>query len=208
MEQLLSTPVRPAEMVLGKMLGLLRAGHRRHAVSHCRRRAHLQRAAARQPAAAGRTSCIFLFGALCWGIFLSAVARTQLLAYQMGMLTSFLPAFLLSGFVYSIENMPPVIQVVTYIVPARYFVTILKGIFLKGVGVRSPVGGGRCFCSRMRPSCSWSQRRNCARRWLDHVGSEFAKSSARSSARRCASRACASCCSGRRSSSSSSSATP
>lgn len=51
------------------------------------------------------------------------------------MLTWFLPAFLLSGFVYSIENMPAVIQVVTYIVPARYFVTILKGIYLKGVGI-------------------------------------------------------------------------
>ncbi len=51
------------------------------------------------------------------------------------MLTSFLPAFLLSGFVYAIENMPAVIQLVTYIFPARYFVTILKGIYLKGVGL-------------------------------------------------------------------------
>ena len=50
------------------------------------------------------------------------------------MVSSFLPAFLLSGFIYSIDNMPNVIQAVTYIVPARYFVTILKGIFLKGVG--------------------------------------------------------------------------
>ncbi|HBY58450.1 MAG TPA: hypothetical protein DEH78_01425, partial [Solibacterales bacterium] len=81
------------------------------------------------------TSCIFLFGALCWGIFLSTVTRSQLLAFQASILSSFLPAFLLSGFVYSIENMPTVIQVATHIVPARYFVTILKGIFLKGVGL-------------------------------------------------------------------------
>jgi ABC-2 type transport system permease protein len=53
----------------------------------------------------------------------------------MGLLSSFLPAFLLSGFVYAIETMPPVIQAITYIVPARYVVTILKGIFLKGVGL-------------------------------------------------------------------------
>ena len=53
----------------------------------------------------------------------------------MGMLTSFLPAFLLSGFVYAIENMPGAIQVITHLVPARYVVTILKGIFLKGVGL-------------------------------------------------------------------------
>ena len=54
----------------------------------------------------------------------------------MGILSSFLPAFLLSGFVYSIETMPRVIQVITYIVPARYVVTIMKGVFLKGVGLR------------------------------------------------------------------------
>ena len=80
------------------------------------------------------TSCIFLVGVLFWGIFISATTRNQLMAYQMGMLTSFLPAFLLSGFVFAIENMPVVIQVVSYIFPSRYFITILKGIFLKGVG--------------------------------------------------------------------------
>ncbi|TDI10549.1 MAG: ABC transporter permease, partial [Acidobacteria bacterium] len=81
-------------------------------------------------------SCfIFLFGALCWGILISAIAGSQLLAYQLGMMTSFLPAFLLSGFIYSIENMPVPIQMFTFLVPARYFITLLKGIFLKGVGL-------------------------------------------------------------------------
>jgi ABC-2 type transport system permease protein len=56
-------------------------------------------------------------------------------AYQMGLLSSFLPAFLLSGFIYSIESMPIAIRAITYIIPARYVVTILKGIFLKGVGL-------------------------------------------------------------------------
>jgi ABC-2 type transport system permease protein len=79
--------------------------------------------------------CVFLCGALCWGIFVSAAAKTQVQAYQMGILSSFLPAFLLSGFIYSIENMPWVIQVITHIVPARYVVTILKGVFLKGTGL-------------------------------------------------------------------------
>jgi ABC-2 type transport system permease protein len=78
---------------------------------------------------------VFLFGALFWGIFISAVAKSQLMAYQMGILSSFLPAFLLSGFVYSVDNMPVVIQIISHVVPARYFVTILKGIFLKGVGL-------------------------------------------------------------------------
>ena len=53
----------------------------------------------------------------------------------MGIISSFLPAFLLSGFIFSIENMPVVVQSLTYIFPARYLVTLLKAIFLKGIGV-------------------------------------------------------------------------
>jgi ABC-2 type transport system permease protein len=79
--------------------------------------------------------CTFLVGVLFWGVFISAVAKTQLQAYQMGVLSSFLPAFLLSGFVYAIETMPPVIQGITHIIPARYVVTIMKAVFLKGVGL-------------------------------------------------------------------------
>jgi ABC-2 type transport system permease protein len=58
------------------------------------------------------------------------------MAFQMGMLSSFLPSYLLSGFIYSIQNMPRIIQLVSYVVPARYFVGILNGVFLKGVGFR------------------------------------------------------------------------
>jgi ABC-2 type transport system permease protein len=82
------------------------------------------------------SSCIFLFGALGMGIMISAMNRTQLTAYQMGTLTSFLPAFLLSGFIYSIGNMPRIIQAVALFVPARYFMNIARGIFLKGIGLR------------------------------------------------------------------------
>jgi ABC-2 type transport system permease protein len=56
------------------------------------------------------------------------------MAYQMGMLSSFLPAFMLSGFIYALGNMPHAIQVISYAVPARYFVAIVNGVFLKGVG--------------------------------------------------------------------------
>lgn len=135
MEQLLSTPVRPAEIVFGKMLAFFLLGIADMIIAIVvgvfvfqvpMRGSYLFLVA---------TSCIFLTGALFWGILLSAVTRTQLLAYQAGLLTSFLPAFLLSGFVFAIENMPIPIQVVTYIFPTRYFVTILKGIFLRGVGL-------------------------------------------------------------------------
>jgi ABC-2 type transport system permease protein len=76
-----------------------------------------------------------MLGAMLTGIFVSASNRTQLLAYQWGFLTSFLPAFLLSGFVFTIDNMPVIIQVLTYVFPGRYFVTIMRAIFLKGVGL-------------------------------------------------------------------------
>jgi ABC-2 type transport system permease protein len=81
------------------------------------------------------SGCLFLIGALMWGILVSALSRTQLVAYELAMLTSFLPAFLLSGFVFAIENMPFPVQAVTYLFPTRYFVSMLKGIFLRGVGI-------------------------------------------------------------------------
>jgi ABC-2 type transport system permease protein len=80
-------------------------------------------------------SFFFLVGALGLGIFVSAVARSQLLATQMAMLATFLPAYLLSGFMFAIDVMPKVLQAITYLVPARYFLVVTRGIFLKGVGI-------------------------------------------------------------------------
>jgi ABC-2 type transport system permease protein len=136
MEQILSTPLRPAEMVLGKMLAYFVVGLTDATIAVLVGVFLFQVPLRGSVPLLVVSTCVFLFGALFWGIFLSAASRTQLQAYQMGILSSFLPAFLLSGFVYSIENMPRVIQVITRIVPARYFVTILKGIFLKGAGLR------------------------------------------------------------------------
>ena len=85
------------------------------------------------------------------GMLFSIVARSQLLASQMAMVFTFLPAFLLSGFVFSIDNMPPVIRAVTYLVPSRYFVTLLKGIYLKGAGLE--------IAGRGQRRCSWSSGR-------------------------------------------------
>ena len=135
MEQLLSTPLRPAELVLGKMLAFFALGFIDTLVVIAVGVTVFQVPFRGNPLLLMLTSCIFLCGALCWGILVSTLARSQLLAYQMGILTSFLPALLLSGFVWSIDNMPKVVQLISYIVPARYFITILRGIFLKGVGM-------------------------------------------------------------------------
>jgi ABC-2 type transport system permease protein len=79
-------------------------------------------------------SAAFLVGVLSLGLLISIKARTQLLASQVAMLATLLPSIMLSGFGAPIENMPPWLQAMTYLVPARYYVTALKGIFLKGVG--------------------------------------------------------------------------
>jgi ABC-2 type transport system permease protein len=80
-------------------------------------------------------SFFFLLGSLGLGMFISAVTRSQLLATQVAMVATFLPAFLLSGFMFAISVMPPALRAVTYLVPARYFLVVTRGIFLKGVGV-------------------------------------------------------------------------
>ena len=135
MEQILSTPLRPAEMVLGKMFAYFAVGLADAGIAVLVGVFVFEVPFRGSLPLLGVSTCVFLFGALFSGILVSAAARTQAAAYQLGILISFLPAFLLSGFVYSIETMPWVIQVITHIVPARYMVTILKGIFLKGVGL-------------------------------------------------------------------------
>lgn len=135
MEQLLSTPVRPSELLLGKLAAYFVLGMADMIISL------IVGVGVFGVPMRGSTlllicsGALFLFGALCWGILLSTVTRSQLLAYQLSLLSSFLPAFLLSGFIYSIDNMPFVIQQFTRIVPARYFVAILQGVFMKGTGL-------------------------------------------------------------------------
>ncbi len=136
MEQLLSTPVRPTELVLGKLLAYFALGITDMLICIVVGVFIFQVPFRGSVWFLFFSSCLFLFGALSWGIFISASARTQMLAFQLGMLSSFLPGYLLSGFIWSIQNMPKVIQAISVIVPARYFVTILNGVFLKGVGIR------------------------------------------------------------------------
>ncbi len=134
MEQILSTPLRPTEMVLGKMLAYFAVGLADAAIAVAVGLLVFQVPFRGSALLLAGSTCIFLFGALFWGIFISAATRNQLQAYQIGLLSSFLPAFLLSGFIYATETMPKPIQVISHLVPARYFVTILKDAFLKGAG--------------------------------------------------------------------------
>jgi len=78
---------------------------------------------------------LFLLGALGLGLLVSSIADTQQVAFQVAVLVSFLPTIMLSGFVFPIASMPRVLQLITYGVPARYFLVALRGILLKGVGL-------------------------------------------------------------------------
>ena len=78
---------------------------------------------------------IFLVGALGTGLVISTLVESQLLAFQIVLIATFLPSFILSGFIFPIDSMPAPIRAVTYIVPARYFLFVLRSIVLKGVGL-------------------------------------------------------------------------
>jgi ABC-2 type transport system permease protein len=135
LEQLISTPITSLELLLGKLLPYLAVGLVDLAL--------VVGAAVLIFGVPFRgsyidlfiASLIFLIGSLSWGLFVSVVAKSQIQASQISVISAFLPSFLLSGFIYPIENMPIVLQALTFIVPARYFVEILKGLFLQGVGL-------------------------------------------------------------------------
>lgn len=135
MEQLLSTPARPAELALGKLSAYFVVGTADLLIALTIGVFVFDVPLKGSVLLLLVSSAVFLFGALGLGIMVLAMFRTQLMAYQMGTLISFLPAFLLSGFIYSISSMPRVIQVVSLFVPARYFMEVARGIFLKGIGV-------------------------------------------------------------------------
>ena len=78
-------------------------------------------------------SSVFVMVVMLQGALISMVAGNQMLASQISLISTFLPAFLLSGFIFAIDNMPVALQYLTYIVPARYYVSLSKLIFLKGV---------------------------------------------------------------------------
>lgn len=137
MEQLASTPVTRTEVVLGKLLPYVAIGMVDVVLVSVVGVVLFGVPFRGDPALLMVLSLAFVIGAAGLGMFISAVAGSQLLATQLAMILTFLPAFLLSGFMYAIEVMPPALRAVTYLIPARYFLVVTRGIFLKGVGVEA-----------------------------------------------------------------------
>ncbi len=142
MEQLLSTPIRASELVLGKLAPYVAVGALDMVLSVLAGRFLFHVPLRGSLLALAAMSMIYLVGALSMGMLISIVAKNQLLASQVAFMVTFLPAFLLSGFMFDISNMPKVLQAVTYLVPARYFVALLRGLYLKGVGPSDLYGEG------------------------------------------------------------------
>lgn len=135
MEQLAATPVSRAEVVFGKLLPYVGIGFIDLGmvtvlgilVFNVPLRGSVLLLAA--------MALLFIVGMLAFGVFISAAVKSQLVATQAGIMATYLPTFLLSGFIFAIANMPVVLRGISYVIPARYFVVITRGIFLKGVGL-------------------------------------------------------------------------
>jgi ABC-2 type transport system permease protein len=135
MEQLAATPVSRVEVVLGKLLPYLGIGLADVVVCSVLGVLLFDVPFRGSAALLMVLSFLFLTGALGLGMFISVVAKSQVVATQVAMVVTFLPAFLLSGFMFAIEVMPAPLRAVSLLIPARYFLVVTRGIFLKGIGI-------------------------------------------------------------------------
>jgi ABC-2 type transport system permease protein len=137
MEQLLVSPVTPMELVIGKTIpyifitlattsGILAASYVFFGI-----------AVKGSLILLFGCTLLFLFGSLGLGILISTLADSQQAAFMLSSMITMLPTFILSGFVFPIRNMPEILQAITYVLPARYFLTVLRSIILKGAGLEA-----------------------------------------------------------------------
>jgi len=135
MEQLISTPLRGPELIVGKVIPYFIIGMADVALAVAMGKWIFDVPVVGNAGLLFAMAALFLTGALFFGLTLSIVMKSQTLANQAAIMAGFLPTLLLSGFVFAIENMPLPLQIITYIVPARYFIAILRGVYLKGIGL-------------------------------------------------------------------------
>ncbi len=135
MEQLIVTPLKPIELIIGKTIPYTIIAIGQMVMVTLVALYWFEIPLAGSVPALFLATCLFLLSTLGTGLFISTVSKTQ----QQAMMTTFffiLPFFMLSGFVFPIANMPTVVQWLTYLNPLRYFLVIIRGIFLKGVGLQ------------------------------------------------------------------------
>jgi ABC-2 type transport system permease protein len=136
MEQLMVTPVRPFELIMGKLLPFAIVGIFQTALVVFAALMVFQVPIRGSIPMLFGCTVLFLLSTLGMGLFISTISQTQ----QQAMMSSFfffMPAMLLSGFAFPIRNMPLLVQYLTLLNPLRYFMHIVRGLFLKGVGIES-----------------------------------------------------------------------
>jgi ABC-2 type transport system permease protein len=134
MEQLISTPIKPGELIVGKLVPYFVLGYVDLLMVYIAGQYVFEVPFRGSLLIMFVMSGVFLIGALSLGFLISVGAENQFIATQIALLGTFLPSFLLSGFVYPIYNMPTWLQWITFIVPARHYIQILRGVYLKGAG--------------------------------------------------------------------------
>jgi ABC-2 type transport system permease protein len=132
MELLISTPIRKSELMVGKLFPYFFLGLLDLSLAVLMGERIFQVPVRGSLLLLFCLSSIYVLVALGLGLTISIVAKTQIFANQMALIIGFLPTFLLSGFTFSISNMPLWLQIITYGIAPRYYVTILKEIYLKG----------------------------------------------------------------------------
>jgi len=135
MEQLISTPVTSLEIIIGKLLPYFALGLFDTAACAAIAVFWFQVPFRGSLIALSVGSGIYLIAILGLGFWISVATKHQLAASQIGLVTAFLPSFLLSGFTFPIEQMPVGVQPFTYFIAARYYIVILKSVFLRGTGL-------------------------------------------------------------------------
>ncbi len=132
LEALFVTPVRPTELVLAKLVPYLGVGAFNLAICLLTARFLFEVPMRGSLLAVVISSMLYLMVSLLLGLFISGVTRNQFQASQMALLTSFMPAMMLSGFVFDLRNMPVVVQVISHVLPATHFMGLIKTLFLAG----------------------------------------------------------------------------
>jgi ABC-2 type transport system permease protein len=132
MESLFVTPVRPDEILLGKTIPYFALGMIGLALCLFAAKFLFQVPFRGSVAVLTGVSMLYLLVALAIGLWISSSVRSQFVASQIALLVTFLPAVMLSGFLFDLRSMPAAVRVITYILPARYYVTLLQTIFLAG----------------------------------------------------------------------------
>jgi ABC-2 type transport system permease protein len=135
MEQLLATPIRVPELLVGKVIPYFIIGIVDVALSVGLGYLLFDVPLRGSTGLVFGLASIFLIGTLFYGLMVSIATKSQVLANQIALLSSFMPSIMLSGFMFAIQDMPSLIQTVSYILPARYLIAILRGIYLKGIGL-------------------------------------------------------------------------